>query len=129
MGLELGRSVRVLVVEDDPKIAAMLAKGLRARAFDVEAVATGREAVTRIERGDIDVQLLDLGLPDIDGLDVLRELRQRQSTVPVIVITARSDPTDRETALALGVVEYFTKPFSWAQLWAAIEACVPHAAH
>lgn len=125
MALELERRVRVLVVEDDPKIAAMLTKGLRARQFDVESVATGTEAVTRVERGGIDVQLLDLGLPDIDGLDVLRQLRDRRCTVPVIVITARSDSTDRETALSLGVVEYFTKPFSWAQLWTAIEACVP----
>ena len=114
----------VLVVEDDPRIAAMLAKGLRARGLEVETVTTGAEAVARIDKGGIDVQLLDLGLPDIDGLDVLRKQRDQGQHVPVIVITARSDPGDRETAIGLGVVEYFTKPFSWAQLWAAVNECV-----
>jgi DNA-binding response OmpR family regulator len=116
---------RVLVVEDDPKIAAMLQKGLRARGLEVECVATGAGAMERIAAGGIDVQLLDLGLPDIDGLEVLHRLRVDVLEVPVIVITARSDPHDRETALNLGVVEYFTKPFVWAQLWTAIDACVP----
>lgn len=114
----------VLVVEDDPKIAAMLAKGLRARGHAVETVATGLGAVARVEEGGIDLQLLDLGLPDIDGLEVLHLLRDSGRQIPVIVITARSDPHDRDTAIALGVVEYLTKPFVWAQLWAAIESCV-----
>jgi two-component system response regulator QseB len=115
---------RVLVVEDDPKIAAMLEKGLRARRLEVECVASGIAAMDRIAAGGIDVQLLDLGLPDIDGLEVLRQLRNGEQAVPVIVITARSDPHDRETALRLGVVEYFTKPFVWAELWSAIDSCV-----
>jgi DNA-binding response OmpR family regulator len=117
-------TARVLVVEDDPKIAAMLAKGLRAKGLEVETVTTGLAAVARVDEGGIDVQLLDLGLPDIDGLDVLRKQRDQGQRVPVIVITARSDPGDRETAIGLGVVEYFTKPFSWAQLWAAVDECV-----
>ena len=117
--------MKVLVVEDDPKIAAMLAKGLRAKRFDVEIVSTGLEAVARVEQGGIDVQLLDLGLPDIDGLEVVRRLRQQGHDVPVIVITARSDPQDRELAMELGVTEYLTKPFAWAELWAAVAACAP----
>jgi DNA-binding response OmpR family regulator len=119
-------TANVLVVEDDPKIAAMLAKGLRARGLGVETVTTGSAAVTRVEEGGIDLQLLDLGLPDIDGLEVLRQLRDCGRQVPVIVITARSDPHDRDTAFGLGVVEYLTKPFAWAQLWSAIDACVDH---
>jgi two-component system response regulator QseB len=114
----------VLVVEDDPRIAAMLEKGLRARQLTFETVRSGAEAVARIEAGGIDVQLLDLGLPDMDGLDVLRALRDGNRSVPVVVITARSDPADRQAALDLGVVEYLTKPFDWSQLWAAIDACV-----
>ncbi len=117
-------TARVLVVEDDPKIAAMLEKGLRARQLEVETVRSGTEAVARIKAGGIDVQLLDLGLPDMDGLEVLRLLHDVQRTVPVIVITARSDPHDRQTAIDLGVAEYVTKPFDWSQLWAAIDACV-----
>ena len=68
-------TARVLVVEDDPKIAAMLAKGLRVKGLQVETVGLGSEAVARIDEGGIDIQLLDLGLPDMDGLDVLRKLR------------------------------------------------------
>jgi DNA-binding response OmpR family regulator len=117
-------TANVLVVEDDPKIAAMLAKGLRAKGHSVETLATGTEAIARVEQGGIDLQLLDLGLPDIDGLEVLRRLRDSKRQVPVIVITARSDPHDRDTALGLGVVEYLTKPFAWAHLWAAIDTCV-----
>ncbi len=117
-------TARVLVVEDDPRIATMLEKGLRARLLDFETVRSGAEAVARINAGGVDVQLLDLGLPDMDGLEVLRLLRDSERSVPVIVITARSDPHDRQTALDLGVAEYLTKPFDWAQLWAAIDTCL-----
>jgi two-component system, OmpR family, response regulator len=117
-------AARVLVVEDDPRIAAMFEKGLRARHLDVETVGTGADALARIRSGGIDVQLLDLGLPDIDGLDLLRRLRAEQPSVPVIVITARSDPRDRQTAIDLGVADYLTKPFDWSQVWAAIDACL-----
>jgi DNA-binding response OmpR family regulator len=117
-------TARVLVVEDDPKIAAMIEKGLRARRLEVETVKTGFEAVARVKEGGIDVQLLDLGLPDMDGLDLLRLLHDVQPSVPVIVLTARSDPRDRQTAIDLGVSQYVTKPFDWSHLWAAIDACV-----
>ena len=114
--------MRVLVVEDDPKIASMLAKGLRAKQLDVETVTTGTAALARVNEGGIDLQLLDLGLPDMDGLEVLRRLRAEGNDVRVIVITARSDPADRATANGLGVADYFTKPFAWKQLWTAIGA-------
>ena len=117
-------TARVLVVEDDLRIAAMLEKGLRARGLAFETVSSGAAAVARIEAGGIDVLLLDLGLPDMGGLEVLRFLRERHRAVPVIVITARSDPRDRQTAIDLGVTEYLTKPFDWSQLWAAIDACL-----
>jgi DNA-binding response OmpR family regulator len=117
-------SATVLVVEDDPKISAMLGRGLRTRGFVVEVVATAAEALHRVSMGGIDVHLLDLGLPDMDGLDALRAMRERKISIPVIVITARSDPKDRQAAADLGVVAYFTKPFDWPDLWAAIDACV-----
>ena len=116
-------SLRILVVEDDRRIAAMLDKGLRAKGHRVEIVSTGEAALDQLAAGGIDVQLLDLGLPDMDGLDVLRRLAERGSSVPVIVITARSDPTDREAAVALGVAAYLTKPFAWSELWQAVELC------
>jgi len=117
-------TARVLVVEDDPKIASMLGKGLRAKGLEVDTVSTGAAALARIDAGGVDIQLLDLGLPDMDGLEVLEKLVRRGQPVPVIVITARSDPADRDRAVELGVTEYLTKPFAWKQLWAAIDRCL-----
>jgi two-component system response regulator QseB len=115
---------KVLVVEDDPRIASMMAKGLRAKGLEVETVATGADALERVGGGGIDLQLLDLGLPDMDGLEVLERLRERGTGIPVIVITARSDPSHREAAVGFGVADYLIKPFGWEQLWAAIERCL-----
>jgi DNA-binding response OmpR family regulator len=114
----------LLIVEDDPRIADVLVKGLAKQGFEAECVTTGSEAIGRIEAGGIDLLLLDLGLPDIDGLDVLGVLRDRGIAVPVIVITSRSDPRDRAAALELGVRDYLTKPFAWADVWAAVGRCV-----
>ena len=111
---------RLLIVEDDPRIATVLAKGLSKQGFKPESVSTGSQAIARIEAGGVDLLLLDLGLPDIDGLDVLRVLRDRGIAVPVIVITSRSDPRDRAAALDLGVGAYLMKPFAWADVWAAV---------
>jgi len=127
---DLGASVvgTVLLVEDDPKIASFIQKGLRREGFEVDWVETGAEAIARLDEGGVDVNLLDLGLPDIDGLDVLRELRDRGIDVPVIVITGRSDPRDRAIALSLGVRAYLTKPFRWADLLAEVRAAVDQTA-
>lgn len=111
---------RLLVVEDDPRIAAVLVKGLQKQGFGAEIVATGSDAINRVGSGDVDLMLLDLGLPDIDGLDVLRTLRARDIALPVIVVTARSDPRDRMAALNLGVRTYLTKPFAWGDVWEAV---------
>jgi DNA-binding response OmpR family regulator len=112
----------VLLLEDDPKIASFLSKGLRREGLGFEWYSSGMEALARMDRGGIDVLLLDLGLPDIDGLEVLRVLRDRGMVLPVIVITGRSDPRDRAVALSLGVVAYLTKPFAWADLLGAVRA-------
>jgi DNA-binding response OmpR family regulator len=117
-----GRPAHLLVVEDDPRIAAVLVKGLRTQGFQVESVATGAEAIRRAS--DFDVLLLDLGLPDIDGLDVLRALRDDGVGVPVVVITARTDPRDRAAAADLGADFYLTKPFAWTAVWAAVRVCL-----
>jgi two-component system OmpR family response regulator len=118
------RQARLLVVEDDPRIAGVLVKGLHKQGYAAESVESGGGAIARIEAGDVDVMLLDLGLPDIDGLDVLRMLRERGSDLPVIVVTSRSDPRDRATAVELGVHTYLTKPFAWGDVWAAVRQCV-----
>ena len=115
----------ILVVEDDPRIASFINKGLRASGFVCEWVTTGTEALERITAGGITVQVLDLGLPDIDGLVLLRQLNDRGASVPTIVVTARSDPKDRRAAMALGVSTYLTKPFSFADLVAAVRESIP----
>ncbi|MGH9192453.1 MAG: response regulator transcription factor [Acidimicrobiales bacterium] len=114
----------LLIVEDDPRIAAVLVKGLGKQGFEAESVTTGSEAIARVEAGGVDLLLLDLGLPDIDGLEVLQVLRERGVAVPVIVITSRTDPRDRATAHELGVREYLTKPFAWVDVWAAVRRCI-----
>jgi DNA-binding response OmpR family regulator len=111
-----GRPANLLVVED------VLAKGLRKQGFLVECVTTGEEALLRAPA--VDVLLLDLGLPDIDGLEVLGMLRRRRVEVPVVVITARTDPRDRAVAAALGAEAYLTKPFAWADVWSAVRGCL-----
>jgi two-component system response regulator QseB len=116
----------VLLVEDDPKIVSFLAKGFRREGFRLDWVSTGAEALARMEDGGIDVQLLDLGLPDRDGLEVLREMRDRGMDVPVIVVTGRTDPRDRTIALSLGVRAYLTKPFPWADLLAEVRLALGH---
>lgn len=114
----------VLIVEDDARIAKFMAKGLRATGFTPEWVPTGFEALARIAVGGVAVQILDLGLPDTDGLVLLRELTSRGAVLPTVVVTARTDPRDREAALALGVRAYITKPFPFAKLVAAVRDCV-----
>lgn len=114
----------VLIVEDDPRIADFMRRGLRASGFAVEWVETGNEALERILAGGIAVQILDLGLPDIDGLILLSELKQRGGSVPTVVVTARSDPRYRIEALALGATTYITKPFAWADLLKAVKSAV-----
>jgi DNA-binding response OmpR family regulator len=116
----------VLIVEDDERIASFMSKGLRASGFAVEWVTCGRDAIERVSAGEIDVQILDLGLPDIDGLEVLEELATGGSRTPSIVVTARTDPRDRERAMALGAYEYLTKPFALADLLASIRASHAH---
>jgi two-component system, OmpR family, copper resistance phosphate regulon response regulator CusR len=118
--------MNVLIVEDEPRIADFLAKGLSRQGYDVQCAYTGSDALawTGGEQGapPIDLIVLDLGLPDIDGLDVLRALRSRGSLVPVIVLTARTDASDRAEALRLGAAEYHTKPLPFPDLLGSVRA-------
>jgi two-component system, OmpR family, response regulator RegX3 len=116
------RPVRVLVVEDDRGVAVSLGDGLADAGFEVSHVATGAGALATEADVDVDVVLLDLGLPDMDGRDVCRELRSRASNVPIIMLTARSDEFDRVLGLELGADDYVTKPFSVRELVARIRA-------
>ena len=110
--------MHVLLVEDEDAIADPLAEGLRREGFTVTRAATGAEALTASES---DVVLLDLRLPDIDGLDVCRQIRER-SDVPIIVVTARGEETDRVVGLEIGADDYVVKPFGIRELIARIRA-------
>ena len=110
--------VKILLVEDDRSIASSVVEGLEAQGFQVTHVATGAGALAAAEH---DMVLLDLGLPDMDGRDVCRELRGR-TKAPIIMLTARSEEFDRVLGLELGADDYVTKPFSFRELVARIRA-------
>jgi len=110
--------MRLLVVEDDTTIAEPLGTGLRREGFEVELVGTGAAALAA---EPCDLVLLDLGLPDLDGHEVCRQLRER-SSVPIIVVTARGEEIDRVTLLELGADDYVVKPFGFRELVARIRA-------
>jgi DNA-binding response OmpR family regulator len=120
--------VALLIVEDNATLAASLAKGLTEDGFSVDAVTTGGAALRRLERQDIDALVLDLGLPDIDGSDVLLRLRERGVNVPVLVLTARDAVASRVAALERGADDYLVKPFEYAELLARIRALLRRAA-
>ncbi|QQM66725.1 response regulator transcription factor [Actinomyces weissii] len=110
----------VLVVEDEERIAAFVAKGLRAAGFTPQVVGRGRDAVESVLLGGVDLVLLDVGLPDIDGFEVLELLRGQGTQVPVIMLTARSSVADRVAGLENGADDYVPKPFSFEELLARI---------
>jgi two-component system KDP operon response regulator KdpE len=117
---------RILVVDDEPPIVRMVSANLRMRGHEVLTAATGAAALDSAEAHQPDVIVLDLGLPDLDGLEVLRRLRA-WSPVPVIVLTARDDERDKVTALDLGADDYVTKPFGIGELLARIRVALRHA--
>ena len=114
--------MKLLVVEDEARVACFLDKGLRAKGYDVEWVRTGQEALHRAARRDISLVILDLGLPDLDGLDVLQGLREGGSQVPVLVLSARGSVHDRVRGLDLGADDYLGKPFAFQELLARVRA-------
>lgn len=114
--------MKLLVVEDEQRVASFLVKGLRANGYGVEWVSTGRDALRRAVDADVCMVILDLGLPDLDGLEVLESLRKRGSTVPVLVLSARGRVNDRVKGLDLGADDYLAKPFAFEELLARIRA-------
>jgi two-component system, OmpR family, KDP operon response regulator KdpE len=114
---------RVLVVDDEPQIARALAINLRARHYEVDIAANGRAALALAAERMPDVVVLDLGLPDLDGFDVIRGLRG-WSQVPILVLSARQDSSDKVEALDLGADDYVTKPFGMDELLARLRAAI-----
>jgi two-component system, OmpR family, response regulator MtrA len=117
---------RVLLVEDDSSIRTVVTMGLRDAGMRVTAAGTGREGLDHARGAAFDAVLLDVMLPEVDGMEVLRALR-RDSRVPVVMLTARSDTVDVVVALELGADDYVTKPFQMAELVARLRAVMRRA--
>ena len=117
---------RILVVDDEPAVSDLLAYNLRKAHYDVWVAADGQTALRQARQTPPDLILLDLMIPEVDGLDVCRELR-KTSDVPIIMITARGEEIDRVVGLELGADDYVTKPFSVRELMARIKAVLRRA--
>ena len=115
-------AMRVLLIEDDPKAAKLLAKGLREEGFVVDVAATGEDGEDRTAVDEYDVIVLDWLLPGKDGLAVCRALRARDVPTPILMLTARDSVADRVSGLSTGADDYLTKPFAFAELLARIKA-------
>ena len=115
--------LRVLLVDDEPNILATLAPLLRTRGYEVLTAMSGRAALETAEREKLDLIVLDLGLPDIDGADVCRTVRETMN-VPIVVLSARGGENDKVRALDLGADDYVTKPFGAEELLARIRAAL-----
>ncbi len=111
---------RILIAEDEPRIASFLEKGLRSNGFTTSVAQTGNEAASMARHGEFDLLILDLGLPGKDGNQVLAEIRRRGDRLPVIILTARDGIDDTVAGLEGGADDYVTKPFRFEELLARI---------
>lgn len=111
----------ILLVEDDPSVAASVIDGLSTSGLNITHVETGKDAIAHVNSANPDLILLDLGLPDMDGQDVCRTIRQDHAT-PIIILSARSEEVDRVLALEFGADDYLVKPFGMRELVARIKA-------
>jgi two-component system, OmpR family, KDP operon response regulator KdpE len=121
-------SAEILIVDDEPQIRRALRVGLQANGFTVEVAATGEAALDALATRLPDVVILDLSLPDIDGVDLVRQIRE-WSTVPIIILSVRSAEREKVLALDTGADDYLTKPFGMEELLARIRVTLRHAAY
>jgi DNA-binding response OmpR family regulator len=113
---------QVLVVEDEPKVAQTVCSSLRQNGFQTLRCSSGEQALRHLDVDHIDLVVLDLGLPDMDGMDVLRRIRSESPTLPVLILTARDAVKDKIAGLDSGADDYLVKPFSLSELLARIRA-------
>ncbi|WP_174246751.1 MULTISPECIES: response regulator transcription factor [unclassified Acidisoma] len=118
--------LRILIVDDEPAILRFLRAGLTNQGFTVSEAADGESVLDIVRRQGTDLVVLDLGLPDIDGLEVIRRLRDEGSSIPIIVLSSRDDEGSKVAALDLGADDYVTKPFGIDELFARIRAAQRH---
>ena len=114
--------MRILVAEDDPNLAEGLMRSLRQAGYAVDCARSGSEADAALDANEFDLLILDIGLPERSGLQVLKRLRARSSKVPVLILTARDSLHDRVTGLDAGADDYLAKPFELAELEARVRA-------
>ncbi|MGO2658861.1 response regulator transcription factor [Mycetocola reblochoni] len=112
--------VRILIAEDEERIVAFVAKGLRQNGYEVSTVSTGTAALAELRRGAHDLVLLDVGLPELNGFDVLGQVRREGISTPAIIVTARTGVQDTVTGLELGASDYIAKPFRFDELLARV---------
>ena len=120
--------MRVLIAEDDKPVANFVQKGLEAEQYAVDVAQDGDEAQFMVGQFDYDVAVLDLTLPRVDGLDVLKHIRETKPALPVLILTGRNRVEDRVKGLDLGADDYLTKPFSFSELSARVRALMRRAA-
>jgi DNA-binding response OmpR family regulator len=113
---------KILIVEDEPRIAAFVARGLESAGYQTAVVDDGAAGLTAALTGDSELVLLDVGLPTMDGFEVLRELRARGSSIPVIMLTARTSTRDTVEGLDSGANDYVPKPFTFEELLARVRS-------
>ena len=119
-------SVRILVIDDEPPIRKLLRTGLSTQGYHVIEAADGRAAIEAVGREKVDLVILDLGLPDMKGHDLLRLIRERDDALPVVVLSSRDDETGKVQAFDLGADDYVTKPFGMNELLARLRAALRH---
>jgi len=120
--------MRILIAEDDKPVASFVQKGLEAEQYAVDVAQDGDEAQFMVGQFDYDVAVLDLTLPRVDGLDVLKHIRETKPALPVLILTGRNRVEDRVKGLDLGADDYLTKPFSFSELSARVRALMRRAA-
>ena len=113
---------RILIVEDEERIASFLQKDLRSNGYTTSTAGTGEEGLGFAASGEFDLMILDIGLPDINGFDVLQRMRARDNQMPVIILTARDGVSETVSGLEGGADDYVTKPFSFDELLARVRA-------
>ena len=119
--MNVDSSARILIVDDEPQILRFLSTSLIAHGYQVLEAPTGKDALAKADQDVPDLIILDLGLPDIDGMDVLKQVRAK-SSAPVIILSAREQETDKVYALDLGADDYVTKPFGVGELMARVRS-------
>jgi two-component system KDP operon response regulator KdpE len=119
------RALKILVIDDEPPIRKLLRMGLASQGYEVLDAPNGKTALTLLPRKP-DLVILDLGLPDVDGLELLRTLRERREALPIVVLSSRGDEAGKVAALDLGADDYVTKPFGMEELFARMRAALRH---